>query len=237
MDVATLQVLAANVIESVCRNTHWLGLERDDLVAEGWLGVQAARSRVDAAKGDPETYLRNAAWHAMRAAAFRWYGIERVHSPRVKQVYQPLQFVQVDDISTLAVVAIEHDDDAPEPTLNARALLEQLTPQNRAIVEAIYRDGLTPKEIAARLEIPVSRVHRARYRSVETLRALAGRPTDACIRQRERVVEWHQRNLHRVREAQRRYDGKRSRESVAANTRAYRARQKAKQAAPPALAA
>lgn len=162
----TLRTLAETVMARLCHHRPWLGLTVDDLIHVGWLHAASGRTT-------------GSVYHAMRREAMRWLDGDLRAGVRV--VALPAAF---DPPAAMR-------DEAPTAGLDAGPLLARLTPDRRAVVRAIYGDGLTPRQAAAALNMPVTRVRALRYRSVEQLRAWGGQPSRAFVRDRARVASWH----------------------------------------------
>ncbi len=203
--LASLRVHAMHVLRTTCRGSSWIGLEVSDLVAEGWLAL----------------VLGQHPHHAMRRAAMAWHG-----GVRLVQTERPVDR------------ACDSPPDADEacreaPTLDARALLERLSPRRRGVIEAIYRDGLTVAETAARLALTSAEVYRARYRAIEQLRTWAGRPSAATLREQARQQAWQRANPDRVRASHAKSNKRPERmEALRLHMRRYHARRKLEQGAP-----
>lgn len=158
-DPALVDWLRAHARDALSRVRHdCLGLERDDLVAAGWLAYARAWDR--AAGTDTQlAYASVAALRAMRFAVVSWVYDRRSVPVLQHPALEALPVAEPDPESSAL-------DLWREPL---RALVAKVRPRRRRVIEAIYFDGLTPAETAAALAEPIAYVHKARYQTVNQL--------------------------------------------------------------------
>lgn len=159
---AGVEVTARQVFARVTRGRPWLGLTVEDVVAQ---------AHVEHAEGKRGPAL----YWALRRYVYAWLDGDRHTGARV--VAFPVGY-EVPDRA----------DDARGVQGDASALVARLSPDRRAIVTAIYRDGMSPQDAAVALGMPVQRVRAQRYRAVEQLKAWAGRPSPAYLTERTRSL-------------------------------------------------
>jgi DNA-directed RNA polymerase specialized sigma24 family protein len=159
---AAVEAVARQVYARVVRGRPWLGLIVDDVIGEAY--VQAADGKQGASL-----------YWALRRYVYRW--LDGDADAGVAVIPFPIGFD-----------APQTTPEAPATTVDASDLLARLSTDRRAIIGAIYGDGMSPQEAAAALNVPVSRVHKQRYRAVEQLRAWAGRPSAAYLTERARSL-------------------------------------------------
>jgi len=119
-------------------------LDAEDIVQEAFLAVWRTRNTFDARTGSVRTWLLSVVRH-------RAIDLLRTHKRRPED--------NLDDVPSLA----DDSDSALLATTNLErerilCLLDQLTPQQRRVLELVYYGGLSQTEIAELLQLPLGTV-------------------------------------------------------------------------------
>jgi RNA polymerase sigma-70 factor (ECF subfamily) len=127
----------------------------EDVVQETLLRTWRHIDRVDIHTGNPRAYLftvaRNVLTDQWRAARAR---------PRL-----------VGDEGAVAAVPSDEDVEAAVERWTVGEALQRLTPEHRAVVQALYFDGRTVAETAHQLGVPAGTVKSRSYYAVRALRS------------------------------------------------------------------
>lgn len=156
--------------------------EVPDLVAAIWLEVIASAERFDPRRGHAVPWLLGVAANVTASDARR-QAREREAAERLAG----RRMLAEDDVARL-----ERAIDAAALAPEARAAIEELPPGERAVVELVALDGLTPEEAARALGLrPAAarmRLARARRKLRGALGELADPDRMAALRRAERVI-------------------------------------------------
>lgn len=194
-----LDRLAWRVLRESCRGSHWLGLERSDLVSAGWLSYQRVQDAPDTRAETSRAYGLAAAYHAMRREALDWMGYRKRNNTVCIQL-------EPEHLPSTPACDVDDEDVTTDWRDHAILLFEKLDDEARDILHRFYIEQQSPQEIATARQCPVSRVYKRRYTAVETLRVLAGNASAARERERARSLAWQHANRDRMRETHRRYE-------------------------------
>jgi RNA polymerase sigma factor (sigma-70 family) len=142
-----------------------IGLERDDLVSAGVVGLIRAARKYDPARGVAfgvfaRTYVRGAILDEIRSVIHRGVPIETMVLPGRDEAFDP------DSVADLSA-------DPPDVILASRVrrLMETLLDANeRLLLTLYYHEDLTIREIARVLQQSVSSVGRGLTRSINKLK-------------------------------------------------------------------
>lgn len=127
----------------------------EDVVQETLLRAWRHIDRLDAASGNPRAYLCAIARNVLTD---RWRAERR--RPQL-----------VSDAATVAAVPSGSDVEAAVERWTVAEALQRLTPDHRAVVEALYVEGCSVAETARRLGVPAGTVKSRSYYAVRALRS------------------------------------------------------------------
>lgn len=149
---------AGRIYAAACRLLASPG-EAEEIVQESFLDVWNRAATFDSRRGDPGAWVmsigRNRAIDRLRARATRSRTLEAVRN-------DPASALQVDPENELA---------AAQARRRVSAALEVLSPEQRAVVELAYFDGLSQAEIATRTGDPLGTVKGRARAALEKLAA------------------------------------------------------------------
>ncbi len=133
----------ASLLLAVGRRIVGDAREAEDLVHDVFLEVWRSAGDYDAARGSVR------AWILMR---LRSRALDRKKSPRVTRQ------IALTEEAAASLVAVSDDPQLAPDRARVRRALAELPPEQRAVLELGYYEGLSSSEIATRVEAPIGTV-------------------------------------------------------------------------------